>query len=473
MALERAHAIEIESFEKIFLTYSSALMASEEAREEITADAYWAAERFIGAPEAVDEDMVYYMTDIENEIICTEVHDEGTNDRMIEAMEAFWSVHNPMTGWDRVPLGATMLYMQGLIDDPKNDRDRLVKLYKKLKILDDHIQVLLDVLLSFEEGKACRAVYGKYFGMVKSMQKQIDDRIDALRNAEKQASEQCGETPADVCISLQFLSPTVKAEMYRLTKQAVRQDPSDLEGWEKLLLLEDALGGVTPEAQQGAERAWQGASDEQKAARRRQREYDRSYLEGEMDEIRAKEGELAQMVHFPNRPRVILGLLICAALFLAAIFQPDVLAPIWEDANNGDGYLAIAAAFGTAFVAGVIAGGVGCGIGTAAVAFLGCLVGVEAESLLDNAATPFFCCAMLPCIIRLIRRMRVKFDVGYEAQEKVLKDMARQAKENIESTLQFPGKMRACTAPGTAIHADYEICCRELGELLDEIETCL
>ena len=473
MGLERAHAIEIESFEKVFLTYSSALMASEEVRAEITGDAYWAAERFIGAPEAVDEDMVYYMIDIENRIICTEAHEEGTNDRMIEAMEAFWSVHNPMTGWDRVPLGATMLYMQGLIDDPKNDRDRLVKLYKKLKILDAHIQVLLDVLLSSEEGKACRAVYGKYFGMVKSMQKQIDDRIDALRNAKEQASEQCGKTPADLCISLQSLSPAVKAEMYRLTKQAVRQDPSDLEGWERLLLLEDALSGVTPEAQQGAERAWQGASDEQKAARRRQREYDRLCREGEMDEIRAKKGELAQMVHFPNRPRVILGLLICAALFLAAIFQPDVLAPVWEDANNGEGYLTMAVAFGTAFVAGVIAGGVGCGIGTAAVAFLGCLFGVESESLFDNAATAFFCCAMLPCIIRLILRMRVKFDVGYEAQEKVLKDMARQAKEHIEIFLAFPRKMRACTAPGTAIHADYDSWCRELQALLDEIEISL
>lgn len=206
MGLERAGAIEIESFEKVFLTYSSALMASEEVRAEITGDAYWAAERFINAPESVDEDMVYYMTDIENQIICTEAHEEGTNDRMIEAMEAFWRVHNPMTGWDRVPLGATLIYMQGLIDDPKNDRDRLVKLYKKLKILDAHIQVLLDVLLSSEEGKACRAVYGKYFGMVKSMQKQIDDRLDALRKAEKQASEQCGETPADLCISLQSLS---------------------------------------------------------------------------------------------------------------------------------------------------------------------------------------------------------------------------------------------------------------------------
>ena len=473
MGLERAGAIEIESFEKVFLTYGSALMASEEVREEITGDAYWAAERFIGAPEAVDEDMVYYMIDIENQIICTEVHDEGTNDRMIEAMESFWSVHNPMTGWDRVPLGATLIYMQGLIDDPKNDRDRLVKLRKKLKILDAHIQVLLDVLLSSEEGKACRAVYGRYSGMVESMDKQIDDRIDALWSAEKQASEQCGKTPDDLCISLQSLSPAVKAEMYRLTKQAVRQDPSDLEGWERLLLLEDALGGVTPEAQQGAERAWQGASDEQKAARRREREYDRSYLEGEMDEIRAKEGELAQMVHFPNRPRVILGLLICAALFLAAIFQPDVLAPVWEDANSGEGYLTMAVAFGTAFVAGVIAGGVGCGIGTAAVAFLGCLFGVESESLFDNAATAFFCCAMLPCIIRLILRMRVKFDVGYEAQEKVLKDMARQAKENIESILVFPKKMRTCTAPGTAIHADYDIFCRELQALLDEIEISL
>ena len=473
MGLERAHAIEIESFEKVFLTYSSALMASKEAREEITGDAYWAADRFINAPESVDEDMVYYMTDIENEIICAKVRNEGRSGRLIEAMESFWSVHNPKTGWDRVPLGATMLYMQALIDDPKNDRDRLVKLYKKLKILDNHIHVLLNVLLSSEEGKACRAVYKNYFGMVKSMQKQIDDQIDALRNAEKQASEQCGETPADVCISLQFLSPAVKAEMYRLTKQALRQNPFDLEGWERLLLLEDALGGVTPEAQLGAVRAWQGASDEQKAARRRQRECDRSYLAREMDEIRAKEGELAQMVHFPNRPRVILGLLICVALFLAAIFQPDVLAPIWEDANSGEGYLTIAVAFGTAFVAGVIAGGVGCGIGTAAVAFLGCLVGVGAESLFDNAATLFFCCAMLPCIIQLIRRMRVKFDDGYEAAEKALKIGAQQVKENIETTLAFPKKMRTCTALGTAIHADYDICCRELQALLDEIEIRL